>query len=586
MSEHSAPSLEAWYPAWAQHLAESHASGQSQTFVLHGNVDDLVRVEAKDGVRYSMLPEFLASQLFGDWDAVLSYDQVHGPRPMASTSQRLEKMNRHVERFIGPVEELRKRRQPGEVLPVLNRYLELVLLREGERASVALLLDYAHFLAPSTDVSHTSRELASSLSTLLNWAKSPHLKKMPFACCLISERLSDLHASLVQNAHTVKVEIPHPDRGARLQYILWSAGGRDFAGLCEVSAEQLADMTAGLTLVHLQGLMHRAIRAGKRITLADLKVYKKRMIEGQCQGLVEFVEPPHTLDMVVGHEAGKERLRSDAELLKRGRLDAVPMGYLFCGPVGTGKTFLAECYAGSVGVPCLKLLNFRSKYVGETEGNLEKILKVLRVMGPVVVIIDEADAMLGDRAAGGDSGTSSRVFGQFASQMGNTLYRGKILWFLLTCRPDLLPIDIKRQGRCEVHIPLFYPSSQAEYADMLQVLGRKNRIEVTPDEVPEVPRELKLSGADIEGVLTRAKRLALLEGAQDVSRAHLQAALDEFMPSTEGDEKVLQVLAAILECTDRSFLPAEMRAELSSPQGRMAVLRRYRELKLALGERS
>ena len=54
------------------------------------------------------------------------------------------------------------------------------------------------------------------------------------------------------------------------------------------------------------------------------------------------------------------------------------MGYLICGPVGTGKTFLAECFAGSVGVPCVKLKNFRSKYVGETEGNLEQLLTVLR----------------------------------------------------------------------------------------------------------------------------------------------------------------------------------------------------------------
>ena len=45
----------------------------------------------------------------------------------------------------------------------------------------------------------------------------------------------------------------------------------------------------------------------------------------------------------------------------------------------------------------MKLRNFRSKYVGETEGNLEQVLNVLRSLGPVVVIIDEADAALGDR---------------------------------------------------------------------------------------------------------------------------------------------------------------------------------------------
>ena len=49
-----------------------------------------------------------------------------------------------------------------------------------------------------------------------------------------------------------------------------------------------------------------------------------------------------------------------------------------------------------------------------------------------------------------------------ATQMGDTRYRGRIIWMLLTARPDLLPIDLKRQGRAEVHIPLFYPTDEAE----------------------------------------------------------------------------------------------------------------------------
>jgi len=344
----------------------------------------------------------------------------------------------------------------------------------------------------------------------------------------------------------------------------------------------LAELTAGLTLVQLQGLMHRAVRTEKRITMDVLKAYKKERIEGQCEGLVEFVEPKHTLDMVVGHEAGKKRLREDTELIHRGRLDAVPMGYLLCGPVGTGKSFMAECYAGSVGVPCLKLLNFRSKYVGETEGNLEKILKVLRVMGPVVVIIDEADAMLGDRQMEGDSGTSGRVFGQFAAQMGNTTYRGKIIWFLLTSRPDLLPIDLKRQGRCEVHIPLFYPQSQDEIAEMFVVMGKKNKVDVDPEEVPSIPEDLKISGADIEGIVTRAQRMALLENSPIVTMEHLKTALDNFLPSADSEEKLLQTMAAALECTDIDFLPDDLKREMATPNGRTILLHKYRELKLAL----
>ena len=239
---------------------------------------------------------------------------------------------------------------------------------------------------------------------------------------------------------------------------------------------------------------------------------KKRLIERQCRGLLEFIEPKWTLDTVVGHEAAKARLREDAALLKRGALDSLPMGYLLCGPVGTGKSFLAQCASGEIGVPCVMLKNFRSKYVGETEGNLERVLSVLRAMGPVVVVIDEADAALGSREQDGDSGTSSRVFGMIASQMGDTRYRGRIIWMLLTARPDLLPIDLKRQGRAEVHIPLFYPTDENEIRQMFVILAKKLGSRLSPEDVPPIPQRGHLSGADIEGMVGRAWRKSLLAG--------------------------------------------------------------------------
>lgn len=48
------------------------------------------------------------------------------------------------------------------------------------------------------------------------------------------------------------------------------------------------------------------------------------------------------------------------------------MGYLLCGPVGTGKTYAVECLAGEAGVPVVKISNFRDRWVGSTEGNLRK----------------------------------------------------------------------------------------------------------------------------------------------------------------------------------------------------------------------
>ena len=283
--------------------------------------------------------------------------------------------------------------------------------------------------------------------------------------------------------------------------------------------------------------------------------------------------------MVVGHEAAKARLREDASLLASGRLDTVPMGYLVCGPVGTGKSFLAQCATGSMGVPCVMLKNFRSKYVGETEANLQRVLSVLRAMGPVVVIIDEADATLGDRGSGGDSGTSSRVFAMIAAQMGNTRYRGRIIWMLLTCRPDLLPIDLKRQGRAEVHIPLFYPYEQDEVADLFVVLAKKLGAKIDRADVPPVPHLGNLSGADVEGIVGRALRTSILAGSDQITRAALEDAIAQFMPSTQTLERELQELAGTIECTDRQFLPEHIAEQIEAAGGRARLQERLTAIK-------
>ena len=72
---------------------------------------------------------------------------------------------------------------------------------------------------------------------------------------------------------------------------------------------------------------------------------------------------------------------------------------------------MVNCWAGELGVPCVVFKNFRDKWVGATESNLEKIFTILRALGQVVVFVDEADQMTGKRESGSDdSGLSGRVY--------------------------------------------------------------------------------------------------------------------------------------------------------------------------------
>jgi SpoVK/Ycf46/Vps4 family AAA+-type ATPase len=250
--------------------------------------------------------------------------------------------------------------------------------------------------------------------------------------------------------------------------------------------------------------------------------------------------------------------------------------------VGTGKSFMVTAFTGDIGIPIVKFRNFRSKWQGVTESNLEKILNILKAMAPVGVMIDEADAFLGDRNQDGDSGTSNRIFGQIASFMGNTEYRGKIIWFLITCRPDLLPIDLKRQGRAEEHLALFYPENIEEKEDLFATLVKKLNLRMQKTNVADLFRRYKyeFSGADLESVLIRAKFLSAMNNHVFVTKGDLEETIQDFMPPAYPHEIELQNLVAVLECTSREMVPRRFR-ELS----RDRLVSEIKQLKVLLHER-
>ena len=571
-----------WVPAWAHQLADLYFSGTTAAFVLHGNTYDLFRMDAK-AERYGVLAEFLAEQLFGRWSLVLHYDLGRGLRSLAGRDeQRLKEMVTLANKRLGDLSALSK--DPAATFALLDRFVRAnIMSKEEDRLSVAVMIDQASYLFPAGEPGRASLQTSSQLVTMLNWAMSPHVKRLNMAFVLMDERLSDLSDRLTGNPHVAAVEVPLPAEEERRLFVE-SCGGSTLSTISDYTAGELGKLTAGISITDLNVLVQSARESGKRLDATVFRSLKKRLLERQCRGLLEFIEPKWTLDTVVGHDAAKARLREDAALLKRGALDTLPMGYLLCGPVGTGKSFLAQCVSGEIGVPCLMLKNFRSKYVGETEGNLERVLAVLRAMGPVVVVVDEADAALGSREQDGDSGTSSRVFGMIASQMGDTRYRGQIIWMLLTARPDLLPIDLKRQGRAEVHIPLFYPTDEAEIRQMFVIMAKKLGSTVAAEDVPAIPQKGHLSGADIEGMVGRAWRISLLAGRDRITKEALAEVIAQFMPSTQGLERELQETAAMLECTDRQFLPEAIVAKMEAEGGRGKLQARLTAIKQIVEE--
>ena len=256
-------------------------------------------------------------------------------------------------------------------------------------------------------------------------------------------------------------------------------------------------------------------------------------------------------------------------------------GVLVPGRIGVGKSFLIDCFASECGLPVLEIGEFRSKWVGETERQQARILMTIRALGPVIVVVDEADAVFGNRSSDGDSGISSRVFAAFAAHLGDSSLRGRELWIAMTSRPDLMAIDLKRQGRFGLCVPLFAAQSPDEVVELFTIIARVKKITLGEATLGYARTELggrALTGSDVEAILIRAKERAVLaKRDDDVRLEDVQGAVDSFIDPLDPRLVTFQELAAVLACSDRRFLPEKYqtvpREELTAAAARLGIAR-------------
>ena len=570
------------YPVWVQELARKYFTKTVSQFILYGNVNDYVPQKNKDGsFLYYNLREYLQEVLFKRRDIIISYDRASG------IQFKTPEMFEDFKRFLRAYDTMRGShfsnsvpRDPYRALGLLENFVK-IRLSQGKR--IALIVDYAHTLLPNTN--YPNAEDRAVLVYFLRWSQENLFIENDITVTLISESLNMLNPVLIRNPHTVPIDIPYPTEEDRHNFINYYVNEltkkEPVHNITQIAPEILATLTGGLKLIQIKGLLAEAANTKTPLNHEILKEQKKEIIEIEGGGLLGFVETKFSLKDVAGHKQAKAHLLKTAEAIKQGKTEIIPMGYLVSGPVGTGKTFLVSCFAKDIGIPMVELKNFRSQWVGQTEANLERIFKILEALSPVAVMIDEADATLGKRSQSGDSGVGSRVFSMIASFMSKTEHRGKIIWFLLTARPDLMPVDLKRQGRAEEHIALFYPETIEEKKELFQVMLRKRNItEINPEEIPDHFYENLpiLSGADMEALLARAQFRAFEKGT-DLNVEILQEAVEDFIPPSYPEQIELMNLVAVLECTSRELLPERFR---EIPRGEL--MERIKTLKAQLLE--
>jgi AAA+ superfamily predicted ATPase len=563
---------------WARTLQRRVRQRGINAFILHGpGVRDIHPLGTR---RRGTISEFLSEVMFSDRTVIVLYDRGSGIRfTDPQGEQDFRTVLKAYDRIGGTNLAQVQPRDPDRALQLLETYL-LYQLKENPRFSAAVIIDFAETVAPAGNPGQLPVEDRNTIVTLRRWSADPLFLQRQVTFCLISESTAALNEALVADARTFELMVPVPDE--RERYAFLAGRGATPQTFSRIDARKVSVLTSGLSCLHLESLMAEADSNGAALDPDALTREKKRLIEEASGGLLTFLTSSTGLDAVAGNDGAKALLRETAAALRQGRLDVVPMGFLVCGPVGTGKSFMVRCFAAEIGIPVVELLNFRSMWQGQTEANLERILGLLDALGPVAVVIDEADAALGNREMkGADSGVSERVFASLAAFMGDTRRRGKVIWFLMTSRPDLVPVDLKRQGRAEEHIALFPPSTGAERARVFESLRARLQIPLEPgtdaaklfNDVPSA-----MSPADIEAVLVRASRRMAIEKQPALSAKLLQELIADFQPPAYPAELEYQRLIAAFECTSRQLLPPDL-ANLSHD----AIAQRLSELRAVLG---
>jgi hypothetical protein len=543
--------LDADAPQWARELVLAYESGAHGQFILHGNVHDRLPV----GGRLVNLWRYLQDELLSAFDVVFTYDPGNGLR--------IERGGALVQQWGGAKGLAALPREPLAAAGLVSQYLRylanLRALERGGSQSVAVILRGADQVLP---VQPAGLEHGALASLVKDWAGEPPYCELPFASFLVAGALSDIDPLVALNPRVDCARVPLPDEAILLRALelLHASHPAAFGPDGRAKLPATATGLVGVTIAAVESLVKR--RAFQHTALApdDWLQIKKQLVESDTQGLVEFIESNRTLADYHGQEALKSWLRQDVALWQAGEARALPMGYLICGPVGTGKTYLVECLAGEAGVPVVKLKNFRDRWVGSSEGNLEKIFRLIRALGRCMVFVDEADQALGQRQSGaGDSGLSGRLYAMIAQEMSDSRNRGRVMWLLASSRPDLIEVDLKRPGRVDIKVPLLPTTTVQESARLVAALCRRYGLELAEAELaalePQLP--LLLTPGAAEALAVKVYRLAKTRG-QGAAQA-LEACLAGYQPPVPSDVLEFQMRLAIREATDLAFVPESLR---------------------------
>jgi hypothetical protein len=387
-------------------------------------------------------------------------------------------------------------------------------------------------------------------------------------------------------SHATVIEWPLPDREeiAAILDAAIAALPEDIraAAAPNGTRDSAIDAAIGLSGEEAAACYAKSLVQLRRIDVATVGQEKRRLIARER--VIEWYDPiPGGLDSVGGLDNLKAWLvaRKSAYSAKaRAYGLPAPKGALLVGISGCGKSLTAKAIATAWGVPLLRvdLGAIKSKFVGESEGNLRKVFKVVEAIGRCVLWIDEVEkALQGATSGASDGGVSSDALGALLSWMQERTGEA----FVIATANDVesLPPEFLRKGRFDELWWVDLPTTTEREAILAAALRFHNR------DIKTIPqgesKELGLcrlghvvdacanfTGAEIAAIVPDAMFAAFADDGREITMTDLWRAANTVVPLAKTAAEKITKLRAWATTRARPASSAAVKTETATKDGR------------------